>query len=52
MRPLIGDGGALVSVGVLAKLIGGFDWLSDADKLKIFNGNPKAVFPQFARLDA
>ena len=21
------------------------------DKLRIFNGNPKAVFPQFARLD-
>jgi predicted TIM-barrel fold metal-dependent hydrolase len=35
----------------LVPVIGGFDWLSDADKLKIFNGNPKAVFPQMARLD-
>jgi predicted TIM-barrel fold metal-dependent hydrolase len=35
----------------LVPVIAGFDFLSEDDKLRIFNGNPKAVFPQFARLD-
>jgi len=35
----------------LVPIIGGFDFLSDDDKLKIFNLNAKRVFPQLARLD-
>ena len=35
----------------LVPVIAGFDFLSEDDKLKIFNGNAKKVFPQFARLD-
>jgi uncharacterized pyridoxamine 5'-phosphate oxidase family protein len=32
-------------------VIANFDFLSDHDKLRIFNANAKAVFPQLRRLD-
>jgi predicted TIM-barrel fold metal-dependent hydrolase len=35
----------------LVPVIAEMDFLSDGDKLKIFNGNAKAVFPQLKRLD-
>lgn len=35
----------------LVPVIAGFDFLSSADKHRIFNSNAKAVFPQLARLD-
>jgi predicted TIM-barrel fold metal-dependent hydrolase len=35
----------------IVPMIGGFTFLSDEERLKIFNGNPKRVFPQMAKLE-